>query len=78
MKLPCLPLAFTVTLNIRTYQGIEQKETIIEAEVISFSNRFSQLIKILTARQVHFLHIVQVLKMRDGDLNDGLLAWMGR
>jgi hypothetical protein len=61
MKLPHVPLSLSVTFDIRTNQGIEQKQTVIEAELIAFGDSFCDMIKFLANQQVNLLHIVQVL-----------------
>jgi hypothetical protein len=77
MKLPHFPLSFSVVFDIRTNQGIEQKQAVIEAELIAFGDCLGNMIEFLANKQVNMLHIVEVLEMRDGDLNDGLFAWVG-
>lgn len=77
MKLPHFPLSFSVVFDIRTNQGIEQKQAVIEAKLIAFGDCFGNMIEFLANNQVNLFDIVQVLEMRDGDLNDGLFAWVG-
>jgi hypothetical protein len=77
MKLPHFPLSLSVTFDIRANQCIEQKQAVIEAELIAFGDCFGNMIEFLADNQVNLFHIVQVLEMRDGDLNDGLFTWVG-